>query len=141
MEMHIPTTPFGRRPLSLAILKGRRLSDQCKPDAQADKWKLFRAVCEAKTLIGATDRALAVLNALLSFHREPELRGSENLVVFPSNEQLALRAHGMAPATLRRHLAVLVDCGLIARRDSPNGKRYARKGQGGVIETAFGFDL
>ena len=27
------------------------------------------------------------------------------------------------------------------RRDSPNGKRYARKGQGGEIETAFGFDL
>ena len=27
------------------------------------------------------------------------------------------------------------------RRDSPNGKRYARKGQGGAIETAFGFDL
>jgi replication initiation protein RepC len=61
--------------------------------------------------------------------------------VFPSNHQLALRAHGMAPATLRRHLAVLVDCGLLIRRDSPNGKRYARKGQGGVIETAFGFDI
>jgi replication initiation protein RepC len=141
METHIPTTPFGRRPLSLAILNGRRLSDECEPDAQADKWKLFRAVCEAKTLIGATDRALAVLNALLTFHREPELRGGHNLVVFPSNQQLALRAHGMAPATLRRHLAVLVDCGLIARRDSPNGKRFARKGQGGDIAQAYGFDL
>ena len=61
--------------------------------------------------------------------------------MFPSNQQLALRAHGMAPATLRRHLAALVDCGLIIRRDSPNGKRYARKGQGGAIEMAFGFDL
>src|SRR5271165_2444565 len=47
----------------------------------------------------------------------------------------------MAPATLRRHLAALVDCGLIIRRDSPNGKRFARKGQGGTIEMAFGFDL
>ena len=27
------------------------------------------------------------------------------------------------------------------RRDSPNGKRYARRGQGGSIEQAFGFDL
>ena len=61
--------------------------------------------------------------------------------MFPSNQQLALRAHGMAPATLRRHLAALVDCGLIIRRDSPNGKRFARKGQGGAIEMAFGFDL
>ncbi|TIT03265.1 MAG: replication initiation protein RepC, partial [Mesorhizobium sp.] len=45
------------------------------------------------------------------------------------------------PATLRRHLAVLVECGLIIRRDSPNGKRYARKGQGGEIEQAYGFDI
>ena len=35
----------------------------------------------------------------------------------------------------------MVDCGLIIRRDSPNGKRFARKGQGGAIEMAFGFDL
>jgi replication initiation protein RepC len=47
----------------------------------------------------------------------------------------------MAPATLRRHLASLVEAGLIIRRDSPNGKRYARRGQGGEIENAFGFDL
>jgi replication initiation protein RepC len=47
----------------------------------------------------------------------------------------------MAPTTLRRHLAALVDCGLIIRRDSPNGKRLARRGQEGTIETAFGFDL
>ena len=47
----------------------------------------------------------------------------------------------MAPATLRRHLAVLVDAGLIIRRDSPNGKRYARKDRGGEIAFAFGFDL
>ncbi|MDX8480925.1 plasmid replication protein RepC [Mesorhizobium sp. VK24D] len=51
------------------------------------------------------------------------------------------RANGMPPTTLRRHIAVLVDCGLIIRRDSPNGKRFARKGQGGAIEQAYGFDL
>ena len=81
-----------------------------------------------------------MLNALLSFHPETVLTG-EGLIVFPSNKQLSLRAHGMAPATLRRHLAALVDCGLIIRRDSPNGKRYARKGRAGEIEKAFGFDL
>src|SRR5690606_32966980 len=43
--------------------------------------------------------------------------------------------------TLRRHLAVLVDCGLIIRKDSPNGKRFARRGRAGEIEQAYGFDL
>jgi replication initiation protein RepC len=47
----------------------------------------------------------------------------------------------MAPATLRRHLAVLVEAGLVLRRDSPNGKRYARKSPEGDVEQAFGFDL
>ncbi|MBM3654937.1 MAG: replication initiation protein RepC, partial [Alphaproteobacteria bacterium] len=35
----------------------------------------------------------------------------------------------------------LVEAGLIIRRDSPNGKRFARRGQGGEIAEAFGFDL
>ena len=109
-------------------------------DKAVHKWQVFRAVCTAKERLGVSERALAVLDALLSFHPETALCG-DGLIVFPSNTQLCLRAHGMAPATLRRHLAALVDAGLIIRRDSPNGKRYARKGQGGEIEKAFGFDL
>lgn len=62
-------------------------------------------------------------------------------MVFPSNNQLSLRAHGIAGTTLRRHFAVLVDAGLIERRDSPNGKRYAHRGRGGEIEAAVGFSL
>ncbi|WP_378942459.1 plasmid replication protein RepC [Mesorhizobium sp. ANAO-SY3R2] len=141
MIEHISTTPFGRRPLSLAMVAGQMAAGGCAPGASANKWQVFRAVCEAKGLLGASDRALAVLNALLSFHPDSDLVAGEGLVVFPSNAQLALRAHGMAPATLRRHLSVLVDCGLVVRRDSPNGKRYARKGFDGAIEQAFGFDL
>jgi replication initiation protein RepC len=65
----------------------------------------------------------------------------EGLVVFPSNAQLSLRAHGMPASTLRRHLAALVDSGVVIRRDSPNGKRYARRDRLGELEKAFGFDL
>ena len=90
--------------------------------------------------LGLTERSLAVLDALLTFHPETVLTG-DDLIVFPSNDQLALRAHGMAPSTMRRHLALLVDAGIIIRRDSPNGKRYARKGAGGSLSHAFGFDL
>lgn len=141
MIEHISTTPFGRRSLSFAMMAGQMAAESCAPGASANKWQVFRAVCEAKAALGASDRALAVLNALLSFHPEADLVEGEGLVVFPSNAQLALRAHGMAPATLRRHLSVLIECGLVVRRDSPNGKRYARKGHDGEIEQAFGFDL
>ncbi len=153
MESRLGTTPFGRRPLSLAMVATQVTARGIPPAVAVHKWHIYRAICEAKAAIGVTDRALAVLNALLTFYPETVLTGpprpasvdsgeqSSALVVFPSNEQLALRSHGMAAATLRRHLAVLVECGLLIRRDSPNGKRYARRGQGGTIETAFGFDL
>jgi len=159
MQSHI-TTPFGRRSLSLAMVASQAAAKDfaAKPNASemaVHKWRLFRALTEAKEPIGVSDRALSVLHALLSFHQETALTLPESdpkaesedaspgpgVVVFPSNRELSIRAHGMAPATLRRHLASLVEGGLIIRRDSPNGKRFARRGQGGEIESAFGFDL
>src|SRR6266568_5962681 len=139
------TTPFGRRPLSLAMVASQVSAKTCPPETVTHKWRLFRAITEAKAHLGSDgplpDRALAVLHALLSFHQETVLTQGSAIVVFPSNKELSIRANGIAAATLRRHLAALVDAGLIIRRDSPNGKRYARKGQGGEIENAFGFDL
>ena len=141
MQSHTPTTPFGRRPLTLAHVATRMAASARLPEKAVHKWKIFRAICTARPQLGVSERALSVLNALLTFHPETTLTGEDELVVFPSNEQLSLRAHGMPASTLRRHLAVLVDAGLIARRDSPNGKRYARKNRAGAIELAFGFDL
>jgi replication initiation protein RepC len=140
METHHPTTPFGRRTLRLAYVASQSVAKACPPEKIIHKWNVFRNICAAKEKLGVSDRALAVLNALLSFHPETTLSGS-GLIVFPSNRQLGIRANGMAPATLGRHLAVLVDAGLVIRRDSPNGKRYARKNRAGEVESAFGFDL
>lgn len=139
MQPRHSTTPFGRRSLALAHVATQTLANARPADKVVHKWLLFRAICAAKLRLGVSDRALSVLNALLTFHPDATLTGE--LVVFPSNAQLSLRSHGMAAATLRRHLAVLVDAGLIVRRDSPNGKRYARRDDVGEIETAYGFDL
>ncbi len=128
--------------MSLAMLAAQRDSRENIPEGKAvDKWQVYRDLCEAKTLVGVNDRSLAVLAGLLSFYPDSELSEENGLIVFPSNKQLSLRAHGMADTTLRRHLAALLDCGVILRRDSPNGKRYARKGRGGDFEEAFGFSL
>jgi replication initiation protein RepC len=141
MQTHIVTTPFGRRPVSLGQISSQAKARTMPEGARVQKWQVFQHIRQARDLVGATDRALAILNALLSFHPETTLAGDGELVVWPSNEQLMARANGMPATTLRRHLAVLVDCGLIIRRDSPNGKRFARKGRGGEIEQAYGFDL
>ncbi|PZP55049.1 MAG: replication initiation protein RepC, partial [Delftia acidovorans] len=141
MQVGNVTTPFGRRPISLAQVKGQMRTADIKPGKTADKWKVFRDACEARAVLGIQDRALAVLDALLTFYPDNELSEDRGLVVFPSNDQLAVRAHGIAGTTLRRQLAALVDAGLIQRKDSANGKRYARKDETGAIEEAFGFSL
>lgn len=108
---------------------------------QADKWDILKALTAARPNFDFSDRDLSVLSALLSFHPKRLLSGGEAMIVFPSNRSLSERTHGMPESTLRRHIAKLVKAGLIVRRDSPNGKRFARRAPGGAITRAFGFDL
>ncbi|PPD15069.1 MAG: replication initiation protein RepC [Methylobacterium sp.] len=140
-QQGLVTTPFGRRTLSLGLIATQQQARAVQPEKTVHKWKIFQAITEAKDRLGLPDRAIAVLSALLSFHQETMLVAGETPIVFPSNEKLCQRAHGIAPATLRRHLAALVEAGIVIRRDSPNGKRYARRGMDGEVSLAFGFEL
>lgn len=141
MRTESVTTPFGRRPVTLALVRRQQAVCEIPASKSVDKWKVFRDASAAMELLGLQSSSLSVLDALLSFFPEKELRGDAQLVVFPSNMQLSLRAHSMPGSTLRRHLGALVDAGLIIRKDSANGKRFARKGANGDVESAFGFDL
>ena len=99
MDSHLSTTPFGRRTLTLAHVASQAVAKARPPEKAVHKWKVFHAICAAKARIGVSERALAVLNALLTFHPETALTG-EGLIVFPSNQQLsAARAwHGAGDA-------------------------------------------
>lgn len=151
MLEQIATTPFGGGAFGAAhFLRQTRARQQqeklCAGEggnetAVADKWQLVRSLTEARAVYGLSDRSIALLDALLSFHQERQLDGSKPVIVFPSNEELSLRCRGMSEATLRRHLAALVEAGLIFRRDSANGKRFCRRNGHGAVEDAFGFDL
>jgi len=141
METGIITTPFGRRAISYAMLADQISAGEVEPRARIDKWKIYHALCEARPRLGVTDRALAVLSALISFYPKAELTGEDSMIVFPSNAQLSRRANGMAEQTIRRHIAVLISAGLLVRKDSANGKRFARRSRAGEIDEAFGFSL
>ena len=91
MQTHTPTTPFGRRTMSLGMMASQAIAKAVPEGTQVQKWKVFHSIREARELIGATDRSLSILNALLSFHPETELSGDGELIVWPSNEQLTAR--------------------------------------------------
>ncbi len=137
------TTPFGRRPLTAAQIDVQTSAAACQNGSTVDKWAVVRNIASAREQLGLGDRAIAILNAPVSFHLETELETGEGvrLVVFSSNVKIHQRAHGIAEATLRRHTSALVEAGIMIRRVGPNGKRYARRAQSGSVSEAFGFDL
>lgn len=127
--------------------RGRRAQFAQNPELQnrqgrgVNRWVIYKQLCVAKSALDLNDRCLAVLSSLLSFLPDDDMNEKTGLVVFPSNRQLSLRAHGMPESTLRRHLASLVEAGIIARKDSPTRKRYAHKDREGSVELAFGFSF
>lgn len=108
-----------------------------------DKWNLLDRLTLARHRFGVSHKELGVLRALLSFlpGRDIDAGPGAGAIVFPSNATLAARLNGMPESTLRRHLARLVQAGLVSRRDSPNCKRYIRRDRHGSPAHVFGFDL
>ncbi len=135
---YTPLSPF-MRPISHAHLRLIEKTDAPQGGKPINKWELLRELSKAQAAFGITERDLTVLQGLLSFFPEDTLSGGDEMVVFPSNKTICERLNYMPCSTMRRHLARLVNAGLLIRRDSPNGKRFIRKY--GDERVAFGFDL
>ena len=135
---YTPISPF-LRPISHAHLRVIERPEASVPARPVNKWELLRELSKAQAAFGVSERDLTVLQGLLSFFPDDALGGNAEMVVFPSNKAICERLNGMPCSTMRRHLARLVEAGLLQRRDSPNGKRYVRKH--GEDRVAFGFDL
>ena len=135
---YTPISPF-MRPISHAHLRVIERPEASVPARPVNKWELLRELSKAQAAFGVSERDLTVLQGLLSFFPDDALGGNAEMVVFPSNKAICERLNGMPCSTMRRHLARLVEAGLLQRRDSPNGKRYVRKH--GEDRVVFGFDL
>jgi len=135
---YTPISPF-MRPISHAHLRVINRPEASVPGKPVNKWELLRELSKAQAAFGVSELDLTVLQGLLSFFPDDALGGNAEMVVFPSNKAICERLNGMPCSTMRRHIARLVDAGLLMRRDSPNGKRYVRKH--GEERVAFGFDL
>ncbi|MFD2816704.1 helix-turn-helix domain-containing protein [Paracoccus aerius] len=122
-EMQVPRV-LGRGPNALVL-----------PADMSRLWMAHRCVSDAKKRYGLSNGAISTLRALISFLRE----GGE-MIVYAANATICKRADNQSERNLRRHLAQLVEAGLIVRRDSPNGKRYVIQHPDGPVE-AFGLDL
>lgn len=87
--------------------------------------------------LGLSAHVISTLDAMLSCLAPKR----SHHTVFASNATLTFRCNGISDRTIRRHAAVLQDCGLIVRHDSPNRKRYTRHNNQAGKALRFGFDL
>ncbi len=134
-----PITPF-KKLVDAAVLRNQAHAETELPAERPNKYEALSHLTAAREVYDLSDRDLAILQALLSYHQGKILESEDgNLIVYPSNKSLCERLQGMPEPTLRRRLARLVRAGIVIRRDSPNGKRYCRGS--GMDRIAFGFDL
>jgi replication initiation protein RepC len=114
----------------------RTVAPAKKEDA---RWSLLDLVRRCRKPLGLRDRDVAVLRGLLSF--VPQSADPSRFVVFASNSALIERCDGIDERTLRRRLAHLKANGLLARKSSPNGKRYRVMDECAEARLTYGIDL
>jgi replication initiation protein RepC len=125
----------------------RRTNFSCQDDRRTvtpgktedARWSLLDLVRRCRKPLGLRDRDIAVLRGLLSF--VPQSADPSTLVVFASNRVLIERCDGIDERTLRRRLTHLTANGLLARKSSPNGKRYRVMDEHAEAKLIYGIDL
>lgn len=107
-----------------------------------NKWQLLKVIEDIREPLGLKATSISVLRAMLSFIRSDEITANkdEQHICFASNAALAGRAH-VSVQTIERHIMKLVELGLLSRRSSSNGKRWARRNHNGEIVLATGLSL
>lgn len=107
-----------------------------------NKWQLLNLVEEIRQPLDLKATSIAILRALLSFIRQDQISAKNDAahICFASNAALARRAH-VSVQTVERHVSKLVHMGLLSRRSSGNGKRWARRDAQGQVVLATGLSL
>lgn len=110
------------------------------PETTKDlRWHLLDLVRQCRSCLHLRDRDITVLRGLLSLVPAPVT--PDNLIVFASNRVLIERCDGIDERTLRRRIQQLQTAGLVARKQSPNGKRYQIRSTEAEMRLVYGIDL
>ncbi|MEO9778028.1 MAG: plasmid replication protein RepC [Sedimentitalea sp.] len=90
--------------------------------------------------IGLKASDMMLLDTFGAFTQSQDWEEGRRPIVWASNAYL-MEQTGFSLSALKRHARRLVDAGLIAFKDSPNGKRWGHRDAEGHIIEAYGYDL
>lgn len=100
----------------------------------------FLACKRVAAHIGLKAGDVLLLDTLGAFTKPQDWEEGRRPIVWASNAYLIERT-GFSLSALKRHARRLVDAGVIAFKDSSNGKRWGHRNQYGHIIEAYGYDL
>ena len=106
------------------------------------KWSLLQVIEDIREPLGLKGTSISLLRAMISFIKGDHITAAQDdgHICFASNVALAKRTH-VSVQTVERHITKLVSLGLLTRRSSANGKRWARRDTSGRIVLATGLSL
>lgn len=98
------------------------------------------AVKKVSAAIGLKGTDIMLLDTFGAFTKPQDWQEGRRPIIWPSNAFL-MQQTGLSLSALKRHTKYLAEIGLIAFRDSPNGKRWGHRDDQGFILEAYGIDL
>src|SRR6478752_9032337 len=134
--------PTGFRRLTLSLLQATRAAEDFTglPEGTSRPGQVLAAFKAAAPSLGLALRLVHAVDWLFKFTQPQDWEAGGRPIVWPSaaTQQEAL---GLSRAQVKALNRRLIEAGLIATKDSPNGKRYGRRDHKGRITEAYGFDL
>ena len=131
--------PSGWRKATAGLAAAERYA-QAGERAAVPKTQAFVAVKRVGAHIGLKAGDMMLLDTLGAFTKAQDWEEGQRPIVWASNAYL-MEQTGFSLSALKRHARRLAEAGVIAFKDSPNGKRWGRRDAEGVIIEAYGFDL
>src|SRR5689334_4673550 len=135
-------TPTGFRRMTPGLLKVDRSAEGFAglPEGVTSPGQLLAALKAAAPRLGISPRLVHAVDWLFRFTQSQDWGRGGRPVVWPS-ARMQQEALGLSPTQAKETNRRLIELGLVAMKDSPNGKRYGRRDPKGRITEAYGFDL
>src|ERR1700745_3773354 len=133
--------PTGFRRLTLSLLQATRAAEDFTglPPRASRPGQVLAAFKAAAPRLGLAPRLVHAIDWLFKFTQPQDWEAGGRPVVWPS-AALQQEALGLSETQVKAINRTLIEAGLIAMKDSPNGKRYGRRDSDGRIVEAYGFD-
>lgn len=131
--------PSGWRHATVGLAIAEQLA-QAGERVSIPKTRAFVAVKRVGAHIGLKPSDMMLLDTLGAFTQAQDWEEGRRPIVWASNAYL-MEQTGFSLSALKRHARRLAEAGVVAFKDSPNGKRWGRRDSDGIIIEAYGLDL